>query len=125
MSGHRAIRRSCKTCSHKPAQLRANPSLHNHHGICSFRRYHKSYCRKTSCGCQRGVTKTYSPITSRSRTKTKRKTLVSRNKSGKCPKGTKLIARKWNPTTLQAQYRRGDLTYSTYQRLKARKRVCK
>lgn len=50
---HRAIRKSCKTCKHKPAQLRRNPSLHNHHGYCSFKRYHKSYCRRTRCGCQK------------------------------------------------------------------------
>jgi hypothetical protein len=48
--GHRAIRRSCKTCAHKPAQLRRNPSLHNHHMKGAYCRYHfrqplgRKYC---------------------------------------------------------------------------------
>jgi hypothetical protein len=56
---HRAIRRSCKTCKHKPAQLRRNPSLHNHHGLCSFKRYHKSYCRRHTCRCQKLTRRRY------------------------------------------------------------------
>jgi hypothetical protein len=115
MPGHRAIRRSCKTCKHKPAQLRKNPSLHNHHGICSFRRYHKSYCRKTTCGCQRGVTKTWSVSPSRAKTR-KRKTSTAKRKY-------KLVDRKCNYTTALAQYRRGDITYTRLQQCKRRKRI--
>lgn len=110
-AGHRAIRRSCKTCAHKPAQVRKNPSLHNHHGLCSFKRYHKSYCSRNYCGCQRGVRGTYS-----SSTTTTRKRRTSKRKY-------KLVERKCNYKTALAQYRRGDITYSRLQKCRRKKRV--
>ena len=48
---HKPIRRPCKNCKHSPRINRKNPSAKNHHGRCSFKRYHKAYCRRHVCGC--------------------------------------------------------------------------
>lgn len=114
MAGHRAIRRSCKSCDHAPAKLRRNPSLHNHHGLCSFRRYHKSYCRKTTCGCQRGVRQTYSYTATKPKSR-RRKTTAKRK--------YRLVDRKCNYKTALAQYRRGDITYTRLQKCKQKKKI--
>jgi hypothetical protein len=117
-SGHLSIRKSCRTCAHKPAQLRKNPSLHNHHGICSFKRYHKSYCSRRKCGCQNQFPKrkTIYAAYSRSKPPTRRKTSTAKRKY-------KLVDRKCNYTTALAQYRRGDITYTRLQKCKQKKKI--